>query len=288
MYLWRRFAAEKWSNKNEAKLSAMTGGYLVVIQRPNRKRLQLEIASNHRADLQNVVKDFGGRIEKLPRDWLKRALRHKTKPIQVGDGNLIIPGGAAFGTGEHATTAMSLRLLERIFNLWEARAPSPVLFSASPKSSSQKSLRSRGRERQHARRVRSPELVVDLGTGSGVLALAARLLGAKRVLAIDNDPMAISTARQNARLNKVRGVKFRVGDVRKRKFEREIDVLTANLFSELLIEILPKLRTAHWLVLSGILRSQEPELRRALRRNKIDLIEASRRGKWVAILAHRK
>lgn len=253
MYLWRRSATEKWSNKNEAKLRALTGDGLVVIQRSNRKRLQLEVASNHRADLHNIAKDFGGRIEKLPRDWLKRSLRHKTKPIRVGNGNLIIPAGAAFGTGEHATTAISLRLLEKLTQPWKQNWS-----------------------------------MVDLGTGSGILALAAKRLGATHVFAIDNDPMAISTAKQNARINKVLGVKFRVGDVRKWKFQCEIDVLTANLFSELLIEILPKLRTAHWLVLSGILRRQEPELRRALRRNKIDPIEASRRGKWVAILAHRK
>lgn len=231
----------------------MTGDGLVVIQHPNRKRLQLEVASSHRADLHNIAKDFGGRIEKLPRDWLKRSLRHKTKPIRVGDGNLIIPAGAAFGTGEHATTAMSLRLLEKLTQPWKQNWS-----------------------------------IVDFGTGSGILALAAKRLGATQVFAIDNDPMAISTAKQNARLNKLRGLKFRIGDVRKWKLEQEIDVLTANLFSELLIEILPKLRAALWLVLSGILRSQEPELRRALRRNKIDLIEACRRGKWVAILARRK
>jgi ribosomal protein L11 methyltransferase len=288
MYLWRRFATRKWSRENEEELWAIAGNGLAIIERRNRKRLQVEVASNHRSDLQNIAKDFGGRIEKLPRNWLRQSLRHKTKPLRVGDGTLIIPAGAAFGTGEHATTAICLRLLQKLISGWGAQAPSPVLFGASPKSSSQKSLRSRGRDRQHARRVRSPELVVDLGTGSGILALAARLLGAKRVVAIDNDPMAISTAKQNARLNKVRGVKFRVGDVREWKFEREIDVFTANLFSELLIEILPKLRTAHWFVLSGIMRGQEPELRRALRRNKIDLIEACRRGKWVAILAHRK
>jgi len=135
--------------------------------------------------------------------------------------------------------------------------------------------------------VRSPELVVDLGTGSGILALAAKILGATRVIGIDNDPIAISTAKQNARLNKIRGVSFRVGDVRNCKFTRQLDLVTANLFSELLVETLPKIRTARWLILSGILRSQERSVGRALTRNRIEIVEVRRRGKWVAILAAR-
>jgi ribosomal protein L11 methyltransferase len=250
MYLWRRFATEKWSNKNEEKLRAMAGDGLAIVQRPDRKRLQLEAASNHRADLRNIAKQFGGRIEKLPRDWLKRSLRHKAKPIRIRDRMLTIPAGAAFGTGEHATTAMSLRLLETLTREWN-----------------------RGWS------------MADLGTGSGILSLAAKILGASRAIGIDNDPIAISTAKQNARLNNVRNVEFRVADVRHWKPPDRFDIVTANLFSELLIQVLPKLRDAHWLVLSGVLRSQERDLRRNLTRNEIDLIEVRRRGKWVAILA---
>jgi ribosomal protein L11 methyltransferase len=86
--------------------------------------------------------------------------------------------------------------------------------------------------------------IVDLGTGSGILALAARRFGAARVVGIDNDRVAISTAKENARLNKIRAVRFRVGDVRRGKLPRKIDIICANLFSELLIAILPKLKDA--------------------------------------------
>ena len=96
------------------------------------------------------------------------------------------------------------------------------------------------------------------------------------------------TARQNALLNKIRGVKFRVADVRRWKTERSDDVVMANLFSELLIEILPELRAANWLILSGILRNQERDVRRALTRHKTEILDVCRRGKWVAILAGRK
>ena len=250
MYLWRRFASPKWANENEETLRAIVGEGLAVIERPNRKRLQFEFASNRQAELENLAKRFGGRIERLARDWLIRSLSHKTKPIKIGTKRLNIPAGTAFGTGEHATTAMSLRLLEKLTRDWD-----------------------RGWS------------IVDVGTGSGILSLAAKVLGARRAIGIDSDPIAISTAKQNARLNKIGQVNFRVADVRTWTLPRHTDIVTANLFGELLIEILPKLRATRWLVLSGILRRQDRELRRALRRNKIDIIEARQRGKWVAILA---
>jgi ribosomal protein L11 methyltransferase len=129
--------------------------------------------------------------------------------------------------------------------------------------------------------------IVDVGTGSGVLALAAKCLGANRAVGIDNDPIAISTAKDNARLNKISAVRFQVADVCDWKFPRALDVITANLFSELLIEMAPKFKTARWLIFSGILRAQENGVRQALTEHKMDIIEARRRGKWVAILARR-
>ena len=165
----------------------------------------------------------------------------------------MIPAGAAFGTGEHVTTAMPLRLLDRLTRTWK---PGWSL--------------------------------VDLGTGSGILALAAARFGASRVLGIDLDPTAIATAKTNARLNKIDNVDFRVCDVRRWKPARKVDIVTANLFSELLIEIFPKLKRSEWLILSGVLRAQETQLARALRRNKIDIVELRRRGKWIAILARQK
>jgi len=132
--------------------------------------------------------------------------------------------------------------------------------------------------------MRSRELVVDLGTGSGILALAARLLGAKRAIGIDNDPLAISTAKQNARRNKIDKVQFQEADVRRWKLPRKIDIVVANLYAELLIETLPKLCHVPYLILSGILRAQEKHVARALKRSKIDILEVRRRGKWVAML----
>jgi len=299
MYLWRRLASQKWLGDNEKGLRAVADDRLAIIEEVGRKRLRLEVASRSRTQLQNLTKQFGGRIEKLPADWQRRFSRkRKTKPLKIGrrliivrsrknrpsTNQLIIPSGAAFGTGAHATTAMSLRMLERVMRFWGAHAHAPAIFGARTENLRKRS-RSRGRDRQHARRVRSPELIVDLGTGSGILALAAKRLGAARVIGIDNDPIAISTAKENARLNKISGVKFRVGDGRRWKSHAKVNIVTANLFSELLIEILPSLKCTRWLILSGILREQESDVTGALKRNKIDILQLPRRGKWVAILA---
>ena len=250
MYLWRRRATQLWWNDNEQALREMGGNRLVVIESPYRKRIEIEVASPSRGELQRLCTEFGGRISKLPRDWLKRSLHQKTKPIQIGKRKLIIPAGAAFGTGEHATTALCLRMLKQVMQMGD--------------------------------------VILDLGTGSGILALAASLLGANRIIAIDNDPTAIRTAKQNAQLNKIDNVTFRVADVRRCKFSPKIDIVTANLFSELLIEILPKIKRVRSLILSGILREQEADVRRALTGNKSDIIDVRRRGKWVAILGRRR
>ena len=244
----------------------------MIVRRPGRKRLELEIVCRSRSDSSALLKEFGGRIEALPRNWLERFARGDAKPIKIGkrlivvrsmngaDGVvsvpspspdltakdsapptlssrlLVIPASLAFGTGEHATTAMSLRFLEQLTRRWK---PGWSL--------------------------------VDLGTGSGILALAAKCLGAGRVIGIDNDPAAISMAKSNARLNKIRGATFQLGDVHRWNPAQETDVITANLYSDLLIEILPKLRGGGWLILSGILRSQKHEFVRALQRNNLDV-----------------
>src|SRR5204863_2965907 len=244
----------------------------------------LEIVCRSRSDSSALLKEFGGRIEALPRNWLERSARGDSKPIKIGKrlmvvrsikelqrcsvrcplgtahptahaikpALLVIPASLAFGTGEHATTAMSLRFLEQLTRCWNAGWS-----------------------------------LADLGTGSGILALAAKCFGAGQVIGIDNDPAAISVAKSNARLNKIRGASFQLGDVRKWNSAENAEVVTANLYGYLLIEMLPKLQDGKCLILSGILCSQQYELVRALQRNHCDIINTKRRGKWVAILARR-
>jgi ribosomal protein L11 methyltransferase len=270
VYLWRKRAEPNWVKAHEDLLQERAQGQLVIVRRPGHKRLEVEIVCRSRSASSALLKEFGGRIEALPRNWLERFGRGDSKPIKIGNrlvvsnvggtlvsrlsrhkgrSHLIIPASLAFGTGEHATTAMSLRFLEQLTRRWN---PGWSL--------------------------------ADLGTGSGILALAAKCLGAGRVIGIDNDPAAISVAKSNARLNKIRGVSFQLGDVHRWNPARETDVITANLYSDLLIEILPKLRGG-WLILSGILRSQQHESVHALQRNKLDVISMKHWGKWMAFLA---
>ncbi len=299
MFVWRKRASAVWLAANEAALREIAGQWLAIISRPDRKTAIAEIAGSSRRDLEKIRSRFGGTIEKLPRDWLKKFSRsQKSEPIKIGNRltiyrsvtsknrsrnrnrSLLIPAGAAFGTGEHATTAMSLRLLERCTRFWGAQAASLQSSAACRrrlfKKGSVGSLRSPDQERT----------MLDLGTGTGILALAAKRLGAARVIAIDHDPIAIATARANAQRNKIDNIDFRVADVRRWQFLPGIDIITANLFSELLIEILPKLKRAQRLILSGILREQEARLVRALKRNGIVIVETRRRGKWITIACH--
>jgi ribosomal protein L11 methyltransferase len=306
MFVWRKRASAAWLAANEVRLREIAGSRLAIVSEPRLKNVIAELASKQRQDLDKIRENFGGRIEKLSRDWLQKfLLGQKSKPLRIakrlvvvssarcGSKTLLIPRGAAFGTGEHATTVMSLRMLERLTRGWGARAtslPSPVRpgLSAASRNFSEQIISSASCRRMPAGSLRSPDKefsLLDLGTGSGILALAAARFGAKRIVAIDNDPIAIATAKKNARRNRIYHVDFKVADVRRWKFPKRVDIVTANLFSELLIDILPKLKCAAWLIVSGVLREQEGNLVDALKRNGLAAVETRRRGKWVAVLA---
>jgi len=130
--------------------------------------------------------------------------------------------------------------------------------------------------------------MLDAGTGTGILALAGRCFGAQDLLAIDNDLRAIATAKENARANAIHGVRFVLGDAVRKSGRRKFDVITANLFSDLLVSALPfwktRLQRNGLMILSGVLREQESELLRALRANRFEIVRVRRRGKWIALL----
>lgn len=134
--------------------------------------------------------------------------------------------------------------------------------------------------------------MIDAGTGSGILALAARVLGARTVIAIDSDPHAIAIAKNNARLNRIAGIEFKIADATKHRTPEKFDIIAANLFSELLIRAIPlwrrRLKSAGVLIVSGILRNQEGDVVRGLKNSGFAMQEIRRRGKWIALMAHRQ
>jgi ribosomal protein L11 methyltransferase len=267
MYIWRKRATAEWLRKHSEDLEGRFAGALATIERPGKARTIVEISCATRSEAAQLQGEFGGTIERLTSDWLQQlAKRARTKPLRIGSrllvdrtlgpNTIVIPAEAAFGTGEHATTAMCLRMLERV-----------------------------------TRKIPHGWSMLDAGTGSGILAIAGSRLGATRIVAIDNDPLASATARRNALRNRVRNIEFRTGDVLKQRLRGKFDIITANLFSELLIAGLPRwlptLVEEGLLILSGVLRSQEAALMTALRQRGCRAAGIKRRGKWIAVLAVR-
>lgn len=274
-YLWRKQTTAACLQANQANLPADAIERAALIERPGRKRIVIEIVCANRRAASKLASAHGGACERISKNWRQRQRPPGSgKAIRVGRRlvigsdrargrvaravrQLVIPAEAAFGTGEHATTAMTLRLLEEMTRHWP-----------------------RGWK------------LLDAGTGSGILALAGRVFAAGKVLALDNDPLAITTALRNARRNRIAGVRFQIGDATKIRSREKFDVVTANLYSELLIAALPSFRKtlarSGRLILSGVLRQQERGLRRALRKHRFAIQEIRRRGKWVALLCRAK
>lgn len=124
---------------------------------------------------------------------------------QPGRVTIVIQPAQAFGTGHHPTTAGVLRALER-----------RVLATV-------------------------PHAMLDVGTGSGVLAIAAAMLGARDVMATDIDPIALENAHENARLNRIEK-SIRFSSVPLNSIRRRFDLITANILRETLIELAPQLK----------------------------------------------
>lgn len=275
MILWQKQATPQWLAVNEPSLQEIAASDLAIISRPGRVRRLVQVICSNRAMAEKLEQEFGGIARGLSRKWPEIGRSDKARaPIRIGRRleivdqptslrktgcrpQLIIPAAGAFGTGEHATTAMSIRLLEEI-----------------------------------SRNLQPGWQLFDAGTGTGILALAARRLGAREVLGLDLDPRAVAHARQNARLNHISRARFIAADLLRWKPSARYEVVTANLFSELLIAALPTFRyaldaTGH-LIASGILREQAESVTRALPRAGFQLEKQRRRGKWIALLAARK
>jgi ribosomal protein L11 methyltransferase len=161
-----------------------------------------------------------------------------------------ITPGMAFGTGNHATTRLCMESLEKTLK-------------------------------------KKPLSVLDVGTGSGILAIAASRLGAEDVVGIDIDAMAVEIARENVHRNKVsenvRIRKARIGDVRK-----TFDLVVANLDFKSLkkarIPLIRHLKRQGVLILSGILAEEEEMLCQLyLKGGNLRRLETIREGEWACL-----
>ena len=142
------------------------------------------------------------------------------------------------------------------------------------------------RERGWAGSGRRRERVADLGTGSGVLAIAARMLGSGPVDACDFDPFAVEVARRNVARHGLDGIEVAERDVLDWKPRRRYEVVVANLFSSVLIEALPVIAQAagagRGAGLLGDPAFQAWEVFEAAAARGIGFSKVVRRGKWVS------
>jgi len=169
-----------------------------------------------------------------------------------GTTDFVIPAGLAFGTGQHATTAGCLAMLN--------------------------TLKRRGKVFRN---------IVDLGTGTGLLAFAAaRLWPAARVTASDIDPIAADVVRENAVLNGVRGVECVVADGLAHRTliaRAPYDLVIANILAQPLIEMAPSIAASvasrGTLVLAGLLNTQADSVEHAYRRQHMRRAERAP-GEW--------
>jgi ribosomal protein L11 methyltransferase len=202
-------------------------------------------------------------------DWAEPWKLH-FKPVEIGDALLIKPSwskrkprkgqavivldpGLSFGTGHHPTTAFCLGAIVKHQASGRVHFPQRI---GTDGSSSRPYLKSRA--------------FLDLGTGSGILAIAAAKLGYSPVHALDFDPEAVRVARVNARANRVHHqLKIRRGDVTKSPMppRERYDLVCANLVSHLLIaerrRIAAQLNRAGTLVLAGILKPEFAAVQKA-------------------------
>ena len=90
VYLWRRTAEMHWLKAHEDRLQAHAHGELVIVRRPARKRLELEIVCRSRSDSSTLLKEFSGHIEALPPIWLERFARSDSKPFKIGKRLMVV------------------------------------------------------------------------------------------------------------------------------------------------------------------------------------------------------
>ena len=205
-------------------------------------------------------------------DWANNWKQYY-KPLLIGKRLLVLPcweqqpetdrvvlkldPGMAFGTGAHHTTRMCLEFLERVME--------PGLD------------------------------MLDMGCGSGILSIAARLLGAKRAVAVDIDPIAETVARDNADMNGLSqdGYEIYIGNLLadeglRQRIGGPYPVVAANIVADVIIGLAPYAKTVvspgGWFIVSGIIDDRAAETEEKLKQAGFEVTEVVSSDCWYAML----
>jgi len=273
---------------NELGISSFSFEYLKKTESKKEVNIWLPINewdNNSRSDFEKIISKllniddsknqfFNWSIIK-EEDWLTSWKKYWA-PELVGNHLLILPcwininekfkekqiikidPGAAFGTGSHPSTYLCLEKMENI------------LFSN--------------------------KKVLDIGSGSGILSIAARLLGAKEICAVDNDYLAINSTKSNFQLNfgNLKNLNTYLGsfnEVILKNQLRQFDFVLCNILAEVIKEMIPNiyecLRNNGKVIFSGILNSQKDEIIKILIQNDLKLLDVSTRKDWACISAQK-
>ncbi|MEH6946697.1 50S ribosomal protein L11 methyltransferase [Bacillus sp. JJ634] len=175
------------------------------------------------------------------------------EPVSSDELIIELDPGMAFGTGTHPTTVMCIQALERT--------------------------------------VQKGDLVVDVGTGSGVLSIAAALLEAKQVQALDLDEVAVRSANINVKLNKVQDrVHVSQGNLLD-GVEEQADIVVANILAEVIMrftdDVAKVVKPGGYFIASGIIQPKKDDVKAAIVTSGFTIEETIQMEDWVAIIAKR-
>ena len=250
-------------------------GYVPAVTRENNDLAALSLLFKQDLTLANQEK-FSVSWQLIDdEDWASSWKDH-WEPMDIGDRFSVYPAwikvpddlerllirldpGSAFGTGVHPTTQLCLESLEM-------RIDEP----------------------------QSDIVIADIGCGSGILSIGARLLGAKEVWAVDVDPLAVSATRENSSFNHVDNIKVMEGsiDTIKSQVDFKFDGLVCNILAEIIKPIIPEMgeiiKPQGWAILSGILIEQSRDISGILEQNGWTIAALRKRGEWCCINARRK
>lgn len=274
IFVWSKLSAAKWEDAWEERFHGPLRTGLAITRLSGGKTIRVEVYCERKADAARIHREFGGQIRTLKQqNWAAKSAE-SLQPVMIRSALIVahsagiadnmravypnrhvlcIPGEMAFGTGDHATTSTCLRLLAD--------------YAA---------------EKRNAGEGWS---LLDLGCGTGILAIAAAVLGAQPVDGFDYDPAAVRVANRNAKLNGMRRLKFTQGDVTTWQPAQQYDVVAANIFYDVLTLSFERIAAAAkpggMVIVSGILHTHAADCLAAGKQAGLKFDKPIRKGKWV-------